>query len=194
MLIRRTQKAGAVSTRGATGFRSLRVETRKVVMTEAVIALGSNIGNREDHIRQAIYALGHLPDTTVLMVSNNYETEPFGVPDEQDDYLNCCLKLMTELQPETLLGACLGIEAAMGKVRTYKNAPRIIDVDLLLYGDLQINSKDLILPHPRMLERAFVLVPLSDIYPNHSALGLDFSQALKSLDISGVKLTERGSR
>lgn len=171
-----------------------RVETRKVVMTEAVIALGSNVGNREDQIRQAIYALGHLPDTTVLMVSNNYETEPFGVPDEQDNYINCCLKLMTELEPQTLLGACLGIEAAMGKVRTYKNAPRLIDIDLLLYGDVKLDTKDLTLPHPRMLERAFVLVPLSDIYPNQSALGVVFSKALEKLDTSGVKLTDRGSR
>lgn len=161
-----------------------------VFMTEAVIALGSNIGNREERLREAIHALGRLPDTTVLMVSGHYETEPFEVPDEQDDYLNCCLKLMTELDPQTLLGACLGIEAAMGKVRTFKNASRVIDVDLLLYGDVHMDTKDLTLPHPRMLERAFVLVPLSDIYPNHSALGVDFSEALQKLDVSMVRPTD----
>lgn len=159
----------------------------KVFMTEAVIALGSNIGNREERIRQAIDAIRRLPTTTVLMVSNFYETEPFEVPDQQDDYLNGCLKLMTELEPQTLLGACLGIEAAMGKVRTFKNAARIIDIDLLLYGDVSMQTKDLILPHPRMLERAFVLVPLSDLYPRHCALGMDFSQALNNLDTTGVR-------
>ena len=94
---------------------------------------------------------------------------------------------MTELEPQPLLGACLGIEAAMGKVRTFKNAARIIDIDLLLYGDVSMQTKDLILPHPRMLERAFVLVPLSDLYPRHCALGMDFSQALNNLDTTGVR-------
>lgn len=157
-------------------------------MTEAVIALGSNIGNREANIRQAIDAIRRLPSTTVLMVSNFYETEPFEVPDQQDDYLNGCLKLMTELEPQTLLGACLGIEAGMGKVRTFKNAARIIDIDLLLYGDISMQTRDLILPHPRMLERAFVLVPLSDLYPQRNALGMDFSESLNHLDTTGVRL------
>lgn len=156
-------------------------------MTEAVIALGANIGNREDALRKAIRSIGRLPGTTVRMVSGYYETEPFEVPEPQDDYLNCCMKIMTELEPQTLLGACLGIEAAMGKVRTHKNAARIIDVDLLLYGDARIQTKDLILPHPRMLERAFVLVPLSDLYPDGSALGVEFASALEQMDRAGVR-------
>ena len=157
-------------------------------MTEAALSLGANLGDRARNLREAVRALSLLPSTTVLSVSRFYETAPFGVETEQPNYVNCCVRLETGLEAETLLGACLGIEAAMGKVRLYRNGPRNIDLDLLLYGEETRNGRDLILPHPRMLERAFVLIPLLDIYPAGRAPGLDFSAALSQLDVSDVRL------
>lgn len=156
-------------------------------MTEAVIELGSNLYSRKKNVESAIEAISKLPYTNIVKVSNFYETEPFGVPDKQDNYINCCVKIETDLLPETLLGCCLGIECAMGRVRTFKNAARIIDVDLLLYGDKKIDTVDLKLPHPRILERAFVLVPLSDLYLDKKTPVFDFSKQLNELDLTGIK-------
>lgn len=148
-------------------------------MKEAVLALGTNLLDREKNLRTALEALKRLPDTVVEKVSSIYETEPFQTPDPQNDYLNCCVKVQTELLPEMLLGCCLGIEAAMGRERPFKNAARIIDIDLLLYEGVAMNTAHLTLPHPRIKERAFVMVPLKDLYKNKVALGLDFSEALE---------------
>lgn len=155
-------------------------------MKEAVIALGSNLLDREKNLKTAIESLKRLPGTTVEKISSIYVTEPFLAPDEQDDHLNCCVKIKTELTPEALLGCCLGIEAAMGKVRTYKNAARIIDIDLLLYEGVTLNTKYLALPHPGIKERAFVMVPLSDLYPQKVVLGLNFGTALEKVGTNGV--------
>ncbi len=161
-------------------------------MKEAVIALGSNLLDREENLKTAIESLKRLPGTTVEEISSIYVTEPFLAPDKQDDHLNCCAKIKTELPPETLLGCCLGIEAAMGKVRTYKNAARIIDIDLLLYEGVTLNTKHLTLPHPGIKERAFVMVPLSDLYPEKVALGLDFDITLEKVGKNGVLLYKKG--
>ncbi len=159
-------------------------------MNEAVLSLGSNLGNRGYNIGVAVKALALLPKTTVADISPLFETEPVEVPDEQNSYINCCVKLHTELQAHTLLGACLGIEAAMSRRRPYKNSPRSIDIDLLLYGSgtKVCNTRDLSLPHPRMFERAFVLVPLKYLYPDGIALGIDFNDVYKDIDKSGVEL------
>ena len=133
-------------------------------MSLAVVSLGSNLGDRYKNIDNAIKALNSLHKTKVLSVSEKLETEPVGAPDKQGLYINCCVKLETELEPVTLLGACLGIESAVGRVRSFKNAARIIDIDLLLYDDVVLNTKDLILPHPRMYERDFVMMPLKKIW------------------------------
>lgn len=160
------------------------------MMKQAVIELGSNIGNRVDNIRKAILSIERLPKTLVLDVSKYYETEPFSVPDKQNNYINCCIKVSTDLLPYTLLGACLGIEAAMGRLRPFKNASRIIDIDLLIYENEIVNTPDLVLPHPRMLKRAFVLVPLKDLYPDMNALGIDFKSNLKELsdDVNKISI------
>ena len=133
-------------------------------MSLAAISLGSNLGDRHKNIDNAIKALGSLYKTKVLAVSEKLETEPVGAPDKQNFYINCCLKIETELEPVTLLGACLGIESALGRVRSFKNAARVIDIDLLLYDDVVIDTKDLVLPHPRMYERDFVMIPLKKIW------------------------------
>ncbi len=155
-------------------------------MAEVVLALGSNLLDREKNLKTAIEFLSRLPNTTVEGVSSIYATKPFLVPDEQNDYLNCCAKIKTDLSAETLLGCCLGIESAMGRIRTYKNAARIIDIDLLLYEGVTINMDHLVLPHPRIKERAFVMVPLSDLYPTKIAVGFDFTEEFKKVGTSGV--------
>ena len=129
---------------------------------KAYLSLGTNIGNRIENLQNAISALNLLPLTSVTQVSNVYETDPVGY-DDQDDFLNIVIEVETKLNSDNLLGAALGIEAGLGRIRTIKNGPRVIDIDLLLYGDESKNTETLILPHPRMMERRFVLVPLSDI-------------------------------
>lgn len=155
-------------------------------MKEAVLALGTNLLDREKNLQTAIEALKRLPGTVVEKVSSIYETEPFQTPDPQNDYLNCCVKLQTELPPEMLLGCCLGIEAAMGRERPFKNAARIIDIDLLLYEGVAMNTAHLTLPHPRIKERAFVIVPLSDLYEDRVALGFDFNSPLAKMSACDV--------
>ncbi len=157
-------------------------------MKEAVLALGTNLFDREENLKNAINSLKRLSETTVEKISSVYTTKPFQVPDEQDEYLNCCVKIRTNLSPEVLLGGCLGIEATMGRVRPYKNAARIIDIDLLLYQDVYICTENLILPHPRIKDRAFVMVPLMDLYESKIALGFDFAAALSQVDIGDVSL------
>ncbi len=129
---------------------------------KAYLGIGTNIGNRIKHLQNAIFALKLLPLTCVTQVSNIYETDPVGY-DDQDDFLNIVVEVETELNSDNLLGAALGIEAGLGRIRTIKNGPRVIDIDLLLCGDESKNTETLILPHPRMMERGFVLVPLLDI-------------------------------
>ena len=132
-------------------------------MNEAILALGSNLGNRKENLKLAIKKINSLNNTTIDSVSGFYETEPFEVPDKQNKYINCCIKVSTNLNPEKLLEKCLQIESSMGRTRPYRFAPRIIDIDLLLYENEIINTEKLTLPHPRMKERLFVLLPMSDI-------------------------------
>ena len=132
-------------------------------MKEVFLSLGSNLGDKLENLSSAIKYINNLIDTKVIRVSDFYETEPFEVPQKQDNYINCCLKIETNLSPEMLMGACLGIESALGRKRNYRFCPRTIDIDILLYGNEHIHQKNLTIPHPRMFERAFVLVPLHDI-------------------------------
>lgn len=150
----------------------------------AYLGIGTNIGDRMKNLQDSIEALNLLPMTSVIDVSNVYETDPVGY-DNQDDFLNVVVKVDTDLNSDNLLGACLGIESGLGRTRTIKNGPRIIDIDLLLYGDETKNTKSLILPHPRMMERNFVLKPLLD---------LDFECSLLSKEKAEELLTENGVR
>ena len=151
----------------------------------AYIGIGTNIGDRAKNITDAINAIKHLPGTTVIAVSAVYETEPWGYT-EQDTFYNVCIKVDTEMSPEALLGGCLGIEAAMGRERPFKNAPRIIDIDLLLYENEIRNCKELMLPHPLIGERAFVLVPLKDILPELKLDDKDYNENYKKYGNSGI--------
>lgn len=131
-------------------------------MSIVYISLGSNMGNGEKNIAKALKCIENLPSTTVLEVSSLYLTEPISKI-SQPHFLNCCAKLYSTLSPHDLLRGVLKIELELGRVRKEIDGPRTIDIDLLLYDDLKLDTVDLILPHPRMLERDFVLVPLSEI-------------------------------
>lgn len=156
-------------------------------MSEAVLCLGSNLGNRGYNISMAVKAIKNMKGVEVVDISKMYETEPFEVEEEQPNYLNCCVKVKTKLQAHVLLGMALGIESAMGRKRKRKNEPRAIDIDLILYDTRLYNTKELTLPHPKTLDRAFVLVPLKDIYPDCKTPSFDFSDSLSHLDTSTVR-------
>lgn len=157
-------------------------------MSKVVLGLGSNLGDRLENLRFAVDTLRRAPKTQVLAVSRVYETEPVGYA-EQPDFLNAAVLLETDLSPKTVLGICLGIEAAAGRERTIKDGPRILDLDVLLYENVKSDSFELTLPHPRMLERAFVLLPLSDLFPSGRALGFHFGGTLRDMDTSGAQVT-----
>ncbi len=126
----------------------------------AYLSLGSNVGEREEHLREAIRRLetaGH-----VLRVSSFYETEPVEFTD-QTWFLNCAVALETELTPQRLMAAILRIEQEMGRKRTRPKGPRTIDVDILLYGDSVVDAAEVTIPHPAMQRRRFVLQPLAEI-------------------------------
>jgi 2-amino-4-hydroxy-6-hydroxymethyldihydropteridine diphosphokinase len=126
----------------------------------AFIGLGSNLGDRWQYLRDGVAGL---PD--VVATSPVYETEPVGGPSGQDPYLNVVVQLETERSPRLLLVAAQQAEAAAYRVRRERWGPRTLDVDILLVGSLIVNEPDLVIPHPRMWERAFVLVPLADLAP-----------------------------
>jgi 2-amino-4-hydroxy-6-hydroxymethyldihydropteridine diphosphokinase len=129
-------------------------------VTRAFLGLGSNIGDRRQHLRDAIAAI---PD--VVAVSRVYETAPVGGP-EQDAYLNIVARLETDRSPRELLEICRACEAAAQRVRTVRWGPRTLDVDVLWVDDHTVAEPDLVVPHPRMFERAFVLMPLRDLAPD----------------------------
>jgi 2-amino-4-hydroxy-6-hydroxymethyldihydropteridine diphosphokinase len=131
----------------------------------AFIALGSNQGDRRDFLDRALQALQEWPGITVSLISSYHETEPVGGPPGQGKYLNAAAELRTELEPRDLLRALLEVEQNLGRVRTERDAPRTIDLDLLLYEQLVLDEPDLTVPHPRMHERLFVLRPLAEIAP-----------------------------
>ena len=128
----------------------------------AYVALGSNMGNGKENINEAIKALSLVPGIVVEAASEIYETKPWGY-EAQHNFTNSCARLAVSLSPEALLGVCLGIEAGMGRIREFRNGPRIIDIDLIIYENEVRNTDELVLPHPGMKDRDFVLVPLSDV-------------------------------
>lgn len=134
-------------------------------MTHCFIGLGSNLGESCDQLRLAIADIDHLPDTRLLAQSAFYRSAPVGYLD-QPDFVNAVVKIETDLTPQQLLSALLGIERKHGRERTFNNAPRTLDLDVLLYGDLQINEPGLTVPHPHMHRRAFVLQPLLELAPD----------------------------
>jgi 2-amino-4-hydroxy-6-hydroxymethyldihydropteridine diphosphokinase len=133
-------------------------------VARAWVGLGSNLATPRDQLESALAALAALPDTRVLRVSSFYRTAPVGYAG-QPDFINAVAAIETGLAPRALLEALLDIERRHGRVRTIPNGPRTLDLDLLLHGDQRIDEPGLTLPHPRMHERAFVMVPLAEIAP-----------------------------
>ena len=133
-------------------------------MPLAYIALGANLDDPLGQLRAALDAVAALPDSRMLRTSSFYRTAPVGAPG-QPDYLNAVAVLETGLAPDDLLAALLEIEHDFGRRREYRNAPRTLDLDLLLYDDAVIDRPHLQIPHPRLHLRAFVLVPLAEIAP-----------------------------
>jgi 2-amino-4-hydroxy-6-hydroxymethyldihydropteridine diphosphokinase len=127
----------------------------------AFLGLGSNMGDRQEYLRRAVAAL---PD--VVAVSPVYRTEPVGGPPGQDDYLNIVVELDTDLTPRELLGVAHRLEGDAGRVRTVRHGPRTLDVDVLLVGEMEVDEPDLVVPHPRLWERRFVVEPLGDLAPD----------------------------
>ena len=136
----------------------------------AYVGLGANLGDTEATLASAIRALGALAATWLLRVSSRYRSAPVdaGGP----DYLNAVVELRTALAPLALLAELQRIESAHGRERSHRNAPRTLDLDLLLYADLRLATPQLTLPHPRLQQRAFVLVPLAEIAPGLVVPGL----------------------
>jgi len=156
-------------------------------LIKTAIALGSNLGDSLATIQSAIETLGRTSGITVKSHSSWYQTAPVGPP--QPDYINACAILEVELQPQQLLETLLEIEAKFGRQRREKWEPRTLDLDLLLYDNLILETPSLVLPHPRMIERAFVLVPLAEIAPDwvHPVTGTAIAQLVHSVDCSGVR-------
>jgi 2-amino-4-hydroxy-6-hydroxymethyldihydropteridine diphosphokinase len=130
------------------------------VSHRAFLGLGSNLGDRWDHLRTAVASL-----RDVVAVSPVYETEPVGGPEGQGPYLNLVVELDTDLGPRDLLEVARRLEDAAGRLRAERWGPRTLDVDVLLVGDLTVDEPDLTVPHPRMYERRFVVAPLADLAP-----------------------------
>ena len=154
----------------------------------AYLGLGSNLGQREANLARAVHLLGQR--MRPLRVSSIYETSPWGYTD-QPDFLNCVLEAETKLAAPSLLESVKGLEREMGRVTSFLYGPRLIDVDLLLYGDWTTDLPDLQIPHPRLSQRAFVLVPLAELAAGlvHPTLKLTVAElARRAEGGEGVKL------
>lgn len=152
------------------------------------LALGSNIGNREKNLSDALDNLKASNGIEVVNVSKIYETEPVGYLN-QGNFLNMVILISTNKEPMDLLKELQKIEEDMKRIREIHWGPRTIDIDILLFDDLTINYRELIIPHPRMFERAFVLIPLKDIYDNAKLFGKDIDFLINDCnDKDGVKL------
>jgi 2-amino-4-hydroxy-6-hydroxymethyldihydropteridine diphosphokinase len=157
-------------------------------MTKCAIALGSNLGESINILDKTIHLLSHHSEIHLTSHSPWYQTTPVGPP--QPDYLNGCAILETSLTPEKLLQTLLDIEQEFGRIRREKWGPRTLDLDILLYGDLILETPLLQIPHPRMIERSFVLVPLCDIAATwtHPITKKTIKEILKSVNCEGVKI------
>ncbi|MFH0980675.1 MAG: 2-amino-4-hydroxy-6-hydroxymethyldihydropteridine diphosphokinase [Planctomycetota bacterium] len=149
----------------------------------AYLGLGANLGDRLGAMRAAVARIEQVGGCVVTARSNLYETAPMGGLPGQPDYLNAVVRLETRQAPHDLLVRCLEIEHLLGRVRTIRYGPRTIDIDLLLYNEVIIDTPDLVLPHPRLHVRRFVLQPLADIGPElrHPILGATIRELLDRL-------------
>ena len=166
--------------------------SRKSFAHTAFVALGSNLQDPVLQVKKAFLALKNLPQTNLIKTSSLYCTAPIGYQ-SQPDFINAVAQISTDLSPFDLLDALLNIELLAGRDRPFANAPRVLDCDLLLYDDVVMNSEKLILPHPRMHLRSFVLLPLAEIAPKLSLPnltlpdGVNVVEFVKSYLNQGIK-------
>lgn len=154
-------------------------------MTVATLGLGGNIGDAAAAMARALRELDAHGDCRLMAVSNLYRTPPWGKTD-QADFFNCCALVETALPAPALLELCLNIEKGMKRVRTERWGPRTIDIDVLTFGNQSIVTESIEVPHPRMTERAFVLMPLADIAPDLQVRGKSVREWLQQADKSGI--------
>jgi 2-amino-4-hydroxy-6-hydroxymethyldihydropteridine diphosphokinase len=154
----------------------------------AYLGFGSNLGEREAGINKALVELVRAGACKLIRVSSLYETDPVGIK-EQPEFLNAVAEVETELQPLEFLQAIRNVERKIGREKTFKWGPRIIDIDILLYGDTCLTEESLEIPHPEMHKRAFVLTPLAEIAPQamHPKLGLTARQMSADVGDEGVR-------
>lgn len=158
------------------------------MICKAYLALGSNMGTRERNMSDAINLLAEIPGINVINISKVYETEPVGYVN-QGNFLNMVISITTDKKPLELLAQLQRIENELKRRREIHWGPRTIDIDILLFGELEINLPDLIIPHPRMFERAFVLIPLKDVYEYELIKGKKLDVLINNCaDRNGVKL------
>lgn len=160
---------------------------------DAIIALGSNIGDKRANIAEAVRRLTApneaQSDIHFVARSRDFRTPPWGNTD-QDWFVNACLTVRTALPPHDLLARCLDVERQMGRLRAERWGPRVIDLDLLLWRDIQLFDEVLVLPHPRMTERAFVLAPLADVAGRLELGGRTVEDWLAAIDRTGIEPIE----
>jgi 2-amino-4-hydroxy-6-hydroxymethyldihydropteridine diphosphokinase len=156
-------------------------------MTEALIALGGNIGDVRKTLDRAVALLCDGESVKLIARSADYRTPPWGVADQQP-FVNLCLKVETELGPQALLARTQGVEQALGRDHAHERhwGPRPVDIDLLTYDDLALDTPELKLPHPYLMQRAFVLVPLAEIAPDQMIGGVRVADALTKVDRAGI--------
>jgi 2-amino-4-hydroxy-6-hydroxymethyldihydropteridine diphosphokinase len=155
------------------------------------LSLGGNLGDPAASMATALRLLDADDDTRVIAVSSLYRTPPWGKLD-QPDFLNAAAEISTALAPRELLDLCLEAERKLKRVREERWGPRLIDIDILVFGDRVIHETGLEVPHPRMLERAFVLAPLAEIAPGLAVGGRSVSERLSAVDTSGIERLASG--
>lgn len=155
-------------------------------MARAYLGLGTNLGDRVNNLKKAIQLIKNFKDTKIIKISKIYETEPWGYT-SQDSFLNLCIEIETDLSPFELLEECQKVEKILKRERYFRWGPRTIDVDILIYDDIFINDKDLTIPHPRIHERAFVLVPLKDLNENLVIKGKTVVEWIEIVGLEGIK-------
>ncbi len=157
-------------------------------MAEALVALGGNVGDVRATLDRAVALFCDGTDVVLIARSSDYRTPPWGVED-QPPFVNLCILVETALAPRPLLARAHAVERRLGRDRAREQrwGPRTVDIDLIAYDDVTLDEPDLILPHPRMFERAFVLVPLAEIAPDRVIAGRRIRDALAALDAAGIE-------
>ena len=165
----------------------------------AILGLGANLGDTEKTLVSAVECIKRLPRARYIRSSSMYVTEPVETPDVQPDYINMIVEIEADCSPFMILGMCLGIESAHMRQRLSEKAARTLDIDLIVCGvcgeepagHIILSTDELTLPHPRMMERGFVLVPLAELYPERKIFDIDFSDALKRCTNQRVRLFDK---